>query len=50
MDSPAPAERAASQFSDDLLSSLLYLCKQLNAERVSTKLPSAEHDRVRCEG
>src|SRR6266545_6407681 len=33
MDSPAPAERAASQASDDRLSSLLYLCQQLNAER-----------------
>jgi hypothetical protein len=33
MDSPAPAERAASQSSDDRLSSWLYLCQQLNAER-----------------
>jgi hypothetical protein len=33
MDSPAPAERAASQSSDDRLSSLLYLSQQLNAER-----------------
>jgi hypothetical protein len=33
MDSPVPAERAASQSSDDRLSSLFFLCQQLNAER-----------------
>ena len=33
MDSSAPAERVASQSSDDRLSSLLYLSQQLNAER-----------------
>jgi hypothetical protein len=33
MDSPAPAERAASRSSEDRLSSLLYLSQQLNAER-----------------
>jgi hypothetical protein len=33
MDSPPPTERAASQSSDDRLSSLSFLCQQLNAER-----------------
>ena len=38
MNSPAPAERAASQSSGDRLSSLLYLSQQLNAERELPRL------------